>query len=344
MEVALNVEKAGIGSAVNSISVARRLYESHLLDASRICTQNNAFNFLGLLDSTWHSQPCMLGIDEAGRGPVLGPMVYACVLCPLAKSDSLKTLGFADSKVLSEQQRERLLTEVVLKNEWISGAVRVISPVFISDKMLDRYKTNLNTISHDSAIELIQTVLANGIHLTEVFVDTVGKAEHYQAKLQVLFPTLKVCVETKADDTYPIVSAASVLAKVTRDRLLRMWPKEERGPVADDLPIGSGYPGDPLTKKYLEMCVDPIFGFPSLVRSSWSTAANLLTKHGIAVSWEDDEDEEHSAPTKRPAKKLATGSGKLSEYFTPTPLAHRRYAVRRAYFVRSSMTHVDSLC
>ncbi|VDQ04625.1 unnamed protein product [Trichobilharzia regenti] len=243
------------------MSKAAERYESDLLEAAANCKKNHRFGYLDLLTSASVSSPCMLGIDEAGRGPVL------------------------DSKTLNESQREKLLQDMLHKCDWISGVVHVISPVFITEKMLDKSKTSLNAISHDSAIDLIQTVLDQKINLVEVYVDTVGKAEHYEAKLQGLFPQLKIRVESKADDTYPIVSAASIFAKVTRDRVLQMWPKEERGNVPEGSGIGSGYPGDPVTKSYLRMSMDPVFGFPSIVRSSWSTAFILLVQHGVPVKW-----------------------------------------------------------
>ncbi|KER29492.1 hypothetical protein T265_03871 [Opisthorchis viverrini] len=159
------------------------------------------------------TEPYMLGIDEAGRGPVLGPMVYACALSPISKSDDLKVLGLADSKTLTEHQRESLLARMLQHTDWLVGAVRVISPRFITEKMLGRCKTSLNVISHDAAIGLIRAALDKGVNVKEVYVDTVGKAELYEAKLQALFPELKICVESKADDTYAIVSAASIFAK-----------------------------------------------------------------------------------------------------------------------------------
>ncbi|KAF7256893.1 hypothetical protein EG68_06280 [Paragonimus skrjabini miyazakii] len=261
------------------------VYDSYLAQAAADCTLNKAFDFLHLLNPSNRLKQCMLGIDEAGRGPVLGPMVYACAIAPVERLNDLKKIGLADSKVLNERQREDLLAEMLQKTDWIVGAVHVISPVFITEKMLDRCKTSLNTISHDSAIGLIHNALDKNVNITEVYVDTVGKAEHYEAKLQALFPKLKIRVESKADSTYPIVSAASIYAKVTRDRLLQLWPKHKRGWVPEDTPLGSGYPGDPLTKKYLETCLDPVFGFPSLVRSSWSTATTLMEKHGVPIAW-----------------------------------------------------------
>ena len=77
-----------------------------------------------------------------------------------------------------------------------------------------RNKYNLNEMSHDTAVELIGRALATGVKVQEVYVDTVGDASKYEAKLAKIFPQLSVTVRPKADSLYPIVSAASICAKV----------------------------------------------------------------------------------------------------------------------------------
>ncbi|GFQ06877.1 ribonuclease h2 subunit a [Phtheirospermum japonicum] len=129
-------------------------------------------------------------------------------------------------------------------------------------------------ISHDSAIGLINKVLNIGVLLTEVYLDTVGDAEKYQIKLSERFPNIKFVVAKKADSLYPIVSGASIVAKVTRDRSLRDWVLDE---TEENLQrnFGSGYPGDPQTKAWLKDHQHPVFGFPTLVRFSWEHAQHI---------------------------------------------------------------------
>ncbi|KAI8006290.1 Ribonuclease H2 subunit A [Camellia lanceoleosa] len=87
--------------------------------------------------------------------------------------------------------------------------------------MLQKNKINLNEISHNSAMGLVSRVLNMGVLLTEVYVDTVGDPEKYRISLSERFPSIKFVVAKKADSLYPVVSRASIVAKVTRDRALR---------------------------------------------------------------------------------------------------------------------------
>lgn len=253
----------------------------------------------------WASKPCIMGIDEAGRGPVLGPMVYGCLYCARSYEKTLSTLNFADSKTLKEEKREELF-EKLKSNELIGWAVDVIDPRELSAKMLKKIKINLNEISHDSASGLVTRVLNMGVLLTDVYVDTVGDPEKYRIKLSERFPSIKFVVAKKADSLYPVVSGASIVAKVTRDRALRDWVLDE---TAENMTrnFGSGYPGDPETKSWLEKHQHSVFGFPSLVRFSWGTCTSY-SKNMVEVVWESDKTEEDGSSSSSGKRQLKLSS------------------------------------
>lgn len=218
-------------------------------------------------------------------------MVYGIAFCPLNEAQHLKTLGCADSKQLSENDRERIFNDMCVKeyaHSNIGWAIDVISPSYISEQMLSRVKVSLNEISMTSAIGLVNKAIEAGVNIAEVYVDTVGPPEKYQAKLQKIFPDFQITVAKKADSTYPIVSAASICAKVSRDHSLRVWQFKE-GLTSTFEDFGSGYPGDPKTKAFLETNCHRVFGFPRLVRFSWSTAANVLERKAITMIFPDTE-------------------------------------------------------
>eukprot|EP00833_Pecoramyces_ruminatium_P006635 jgi/Orpsp1_1/1180667/evm.model.c7180000074257.1 len=224
----------------------------------------------------------LIGIDEAGRGPVFGPMVYATCYCPISKIDTLNSLGFADSKTLTEHSRN-VLFDVINKNSDIFGwMATACSPQDISKHMLRKEKYNLNQFAHDTTIDLINNVLKLKVKIKEVYIDTVGKAPSYQAKLKTFFPSLKITVENKADSKFPIVSAASICAKVNRDYLIQNWKFIENKEFLGEK--GSGYPNDPKTKEWIKNHCDKVFGFPGLVRFSWSTCENYLLENGYTVN------------------------------------------------------------
>ncbi|XP_067935444.1 ribonuclease H2 subunit A-like [Watersipora subatra] len=263
---------------------------------------NNLHNHIA--ESVTHAKAkeleCWLGIDEAGRGPVLGPMVYGVAYSPLDNKGDLKEMGFADSKTLSEPQRDKMFDELNARTDAIGWMVKILSPHYISTCMLRRSKYNLNELSHDTAIELIQSVLKKGVRVKEVYVDTVGDPDKYQKKLKILFPDLEITVAKKADATYSIVSAASICAKVARDKATQNWKFAEKVELTED--YGSGYPGDPKTKEFLAKNVDRVFGFSKLVRFSWSTASKLLDERAVPVRWADDEEE----PSSKKRKSIST--------------------------------------
>lgn len=250
---------------------------------------------------TYHSPkptspgPYILGVDEAGRGPVLGPMVYGISYCPAAYKDTLEGLGFADSKKLDAAAREENLNVLGSDPANLAWSVRVLCPQAISSGMLRRPPVNLNVQSQQATVLLIKEVLDSGIELSEVYVDALGNTSTYQAYLSATFPGIQFTVEKKADDKYKVVSAASNAAKVTRDAWIEGWvfeeSHEENSPKFDCSDMGSGYPSDPKTVAWIKRSMDPTFGFPSIARFSWTTIKVALDKEGHAVEWIDDDEQ-----------------------------------------------------
>ncbi|XP_026190019.1 ribonuclease H2 subunit A [Cyclospora cayetanensis] len=293
-----------------------------------------------------------MGIDEAGRGCVLGAMVYACFFCPKDSMEKLKALKVDDSKKLTEDQREAAFESCMQQKEAFGWRIHSISPQEISAKMLRKRKISLNDISHDAATDLIAAVCKQGVRVSEVYVDTVGKADTYEKKLQQLFPSVKITVREKADSLFPVVSAASILAKVTRDRALKLWPapvrpvkrlkqlqenqekkhqakgtkntsaaadavsaEEEAQGEAQEAVYGTGYPGDRITVAFLKDYMDPVFGFPEIVRWSWQTAKDLFEKEGVQTQWYEEVEDEDEQAKDAPAAKQS----RITSFFQVKP-------------------------
>ena len=260
---------------------------------------------------------CVLGVDEAGRGPVLGPMVYGLFYLPLELSDPLlrKTHHFDDSKVLTPTVRSNLMkklctteTDLYTQCGW---AVEVMSARDIGANMMKPAGTyNLNAQAMDATIALIQGVYDKGVNVKEIYIDTIGNPATYQKKLERIFPTAKVTVAKKADSLYPCVSAASVCAKVTRDAALEVLYQSYVGrpeEMDDDAKMngtvevkrpeehswGSGYPSDARCTSWLKRNMDPVFGWGSECRFSWGTAKDMLDAKGVTakVDWPIEEDD-----------------------------------------------------
>ncbi|OQV11921.1 Ribonuclease H2 subunit A [Hypsibius exemplaris] len=240
----------------------------------------------------------LIGIDEAGRGPVLGPMVYGA--CYVSRKDEplLTTLKVADSKTLTEEQRDGCFSNLQNGRDTFGWIAQILPPASISRGMLSRCKYNLNAISHDSAMLLIQSILDMGVTVGAVFLDTVGDPGKYEAKLKERFPLIPaITVSKKADSLFPVVSAASIVAKVCRDQALKEWRFLEGDRFHREIKYGSGYPADPMTKKFLEEHCDRVFGYPQLIRFSWSTTEKAMEAAAVPVRWEKILTEEEASAT-----------------------------------------------
>jgi ribonuclease HII len=194
------------------------------------------------------------GVDDAGRGPVIGPMVIAGVAIDEKDIEKLREIGVTDSKLLSPVQRERMFDQI----QEIAKYKVVIASAAKIDEAVESETTNLNWLESEMFAEAI-----NYLKPSRAIVDCPStNIEAYSAHLRT-YLNVKVhlnCLH-KADLKYEVAGAASILAKVTRDREIAKL-KEKYGD------FGSGYPSDPRTKKFL---LENWEKYPELFRKSWAT-------------------------------------------------------------------------
>ena len=212
----------------------------------------------------------VLGIDDAGRGPVIGPMVLAGCLIKESLKNELKKLGVRDSKQLTQKRREFL--EKVIKEKAESFEIVVLSPEEIDRSNAEGIK--LNELEALAAAKIINK-LNLGKEKIRVILDCpsvslVKWREFLMLQINNL-SNLEIVCEHKADKNHISVGAASILAKTERERQM----EELRKKYGDDM--GSGYSSDPKTKKFLEKNIsNPKSN--SLFRKTWATWKNASQK------------------------------------------------------------------
>jgi ribonuclease HII len=203
-----------------------------------------------------------VGSDEAGKGPVLGPMVVAAVR---VESDALPD-GVDDSKRLKPARRADLAAE-------IRAVAADVAVAVVSVDEIDAPGTDMNTLTVGGHAEALAGVVDAGDH---VYVDA-GDVSEARFGRRVAAGVeehgadvgLELTAEHGADGAYPVVAAASIVAKVERDRRVDEL-KAEYGDV------GSGYPSDPTTRAFLERYVRDHGELPACARASWKTCDDVL--------------------------------------------------------------------
>lgn len=210
------------------------------------------------------------GVDEAGRGPVIGPMVMAICSIDEKNVHLLDELGVKDSKLILPQKREFLFEKIKSLCEY---KIIILSTLEIDDALNDR-SVNLNRLEGKTIAKLI-----NSIEADKFIIDC--PSTNIKAYTEFLYTMVdkkkKLSVEHKADLNNTIVGAASVLAKVTRDRIIEELKKK----AGTD--FGSGYPSDPRTVEFLKKNWNKYDFF----RKSWVTYKKVAENKGVQKGLKD---------------------------------------------------------
>ncbi|MGC8547490.1 MAG: ribonuclease HII [Candidatus Micrarchaeia archaeon] len=219
------------------------------------------------------------GGDEAGRGAVLGPLVVSLVAIGKDREKRLAEIGVRDSKQLTRRQREFLFDEIykiaeevvfyAITNEEINAAM--LSGISINElealhfaKLVDSLNSDVKKLYIDSPDVLPWRF--------GVRIGMFAKKHIASANVKTDKPAIRVIAEHKADARYPVVSASSIIAKVTRDREIDKI-KQELG-----IDFGSGYPSDSLTINALRSNLDNK-ELQAYVRQKWRTVKNIRQRH-----------------------------------------------------------------
>ncbi len=205
-----------------------------------------------------------IGVDEAGRGPVIGPMVLALVAIDAENLDQLKASGVKDSKELDREKRSKLKSA-------IESLSHLIIYEIIPPSMIDL--CNLNTLEYETIIHMLTRAKEVLRAVPKVIIiDAIGppnKLKHYLFSKLAWLRSARLVIEPKADSKYIVVGAASIVAKVIRDteieNLRKLYGVK-----------GSGYPTDPATREWIIQSYheDPT-NPPWFIRRTWSTLKQI---------------------------------------------------------------------
>jgi len=201
------------------------------------------------------------GMDEAGRGPILGPLVMCGVLIAKEDETKLKNLGVKDSKLMTPKQREQIFQ--LIKNTVTDFEILKIEPKEI-DEAVNSKTDNLNWLEARGNIKIMRKLKPD-----EVYIDCPStNVKAFTEYLEKDIKNTKIHCAHHADRDFPTVAAASILAKVTRDIEIE---KIKKGIGID---FGSGYLSDPKTKAFLEKYWNK---YPDLFRKSWKPYQDLAS-------------------------------------------------------------------
>jgi len=204
----------------------------------------------------------ILGLDEAGRGSVLGPLVVGGFLVDEERLSELVETGATDSKALDPNTRERIVAVLPTLGE--------CDTVVLPPREIDQY-VSLGRLN-DLEARAFGTLVSR-LHPDEVHADACDTDPHRFGRMiaKSCGPTrARILAHHHADRDDPIVGAASIVAKVRRDAAIRRLSQQL------GVDIGSGYPSDPRTIQFLRVRLAAEHGCPAWARASWSTMQRVI--------------------------------------------------------------------
>ncbi|MED5542685.1 MAG: ribonuclease HII [Thermoproteota archaeon] len=199
------------------------------------------------------------GVDDAGRGSMIGPLVIAGIRIEKKNISKLRKLGVRDSKKLSSKKRDLLYKEILK----IVDSYHVIR---ISPRTIDKYvfEHNLNHLEAKKMAEVISNLNPDISYVDSCDVN----AARFGREISDLSNKSKVKSYHYADSRFVVVSAASIIAKVSRDRSIMRLNKTSN--------LGSGYPSDKKSVNYVKKIVSSKKPLPTSVRKSWKPVQKIL--------------------------------------------------------------------
>jgi ribonuclease HII len=205
----------------------------------------------------------IIGIDDAGRGPVIGPMILAGVIAETEDNEKFLKMGAKDSKLLSPKRRSEIARNIMKNYKY---HIETTSPSEIDSSV------NLNYTEAIKAAMIINKLTEDLNEPVEVVLDcpSVNLVAWNGDVLKLIKrpEIVKMRCEHKADFNHPIVSAASIIAKEEREKEIGKIKKEL---VVD---FGSGYSSDPRTREFVrDYFKDP--RFKEIIRFSWDTIKKI---------------------------------------------------------------------
>jgi ribonuclease HII len=204
------------------------------------------------------------GIDEAGRGPVIGPMVVAGVWANEEQEQKLINLGVKDSKKHSASRRQELATAI---KRCCAHKLITVQP-----EDIDTLRTTMTI--NQLEVHLFAQIAASH-HADVYYLDAASTNEIWfgNAVSNQLDHKAQVISEHEADNTYPVVSASSIIAKVERDSALEIVATDLESHL--NMPLGSGYPSDERTRKFIKAWIKRYGDVPPHTRRTWKTIQKL---------------------------------------------------------------------